>query len=64
MNLNIINMIIMIKYNLNNIRFINENEIVFLNDDEFFANEIVIDFCDDILFINKNDENDENDEVN
>ncbi len=54
----------MIKYNLNNIRFINENEIVFLNDDESFANEVIVDFCDDLSFINENDENDENDEIN
>ncbi len=48
----------------NNIRFINENEIVFLNYDESFANEIVVDFCDDLSFINEDDENDENDEAN
>jgi hypothetical protein len=67
LNLNIIETIMMIKYNLNNIRFINESEIVFLNDDKSFANEIVFDFCDDLSFINENDENDEddeNDEVN
>jgi hypothetical protein len=64
LNLNIIETIMMIKYNLNNIRFINEHEIVFLNDDELFANEIVVDFCDDLSFINENDENDENDESN
>jgi hypothetical protein len=63
-NLNIIETIMMIKYNLNNIRFINKNEIVFLNDDESFANEVVVDFCDDLSFINENDENDENDETN
>jgi hypothetical protein len=64
LNSNIIETIIMIKYNLNNIRFINENEIVFLNDDESFANEVVVDFCDDLSFINENDENDEDDEAN
>jgi ABC-type Zn2+ transport system substrate-binding protein/surface adhesin len=53
----------MIKYNLNNIRFINENEMIFLNDDESFANEIVVDFCDDLSFISENDEDDEDDEV-
>ncbi len=63
LNLNIIETIIMIKYNLNNIHFINESEIVFLNDDESFANEIVVDFCD-LSFINEDDENDEDDEVN
>jgi hypothetical protein len=36
----------------------------FLNDDESFANEVVVDFCDDLSFINENDENDENDEIN
>jgi hypothetical protein len=64
LNSNIIETIMMIKYNLNNIRFINENEIVFLNNDESFANEIVIDFCDDLSFINENDEDNENDEIN
>jgi hypothetical protein len=64
LNLDIIETIIMIKYNLNNIRFINENEIVFLNDDESFANEIAVDFCDDLSFINENDEDDESDESN
>ncbi len=53
----------MIKYNLNNIRFRNENEIVFFNDDESFVNEIVVDFCDDLSFINENDEDDEDDET-
>jgi hypothetical protein len=62
LNSDIIETIMMIKYNLNNIRFINENEIVFLNDDESFANEIAVDFCDDLSFINEDDENDENDE--
>jgi hypothetical protein len=64
LNLNIIETIMMIKYNLNNIYFINKNEIIFLNDDESFVNEIVVDFCDDLSFINENDENDENDEIN
>jgi hypothetical protein len=59
LNSDIIETIMMIKYNLNSIRFINESEIVFLNDDESFANEIVVDFCDDLSFINENDENDE-----
>ncbi len=62
LNSDIIETIMMIKYNLNSIRFINESEIVFLNDDESFANEIVVDFCDDLSFINENDENNENDE--
>ncbi len=67
LNSNIIETIMMIKYNLNSIRFINENEIVFLNDDELFANEIAVDFCDDLSFISKNyedDEDDEDDEAN
>jgi hypothetical protein len=64
LNSNIIETIMMIKYNLNNIRFINENEIVFLNDDESFVNAIAVDFCDDLSVINENDENDENDETN
>jgi hypothetical protein len=61
LNSDIIETIMMIKYNLNNIRSINESEIVFLNDDESFANEIVVDFCDDLSFINEDDENDEDD---
>jgi hypothetical protein len=64
LNSNIIETIMMIKYNLNNIRFINENEIVFLNNDESFANEVVVDFCDDLSFINENDENDEDYKAN
>ncbi len=62
LNSDIIETIMMIKYNLNNIRFINESEIVFLNDDESFVNEIVVDFCDDLSFINEDDEDDEDDE--
>jgi hypothetical protein len=63
LNSDTIEAIMMIKYNLNSIRSIDESEIVFLNDDESFANEVVVDFCDDLSFISEDDEDDEDDEV-
>ncbi len=63
LNSNTIETIMMIKYNLNNDRVLNESEFFSLDDDEFFANENSSNFLFDLSLSLSDEKNNENDNI-